>query len=88
MNLYGRMVQAGQWRDYAIDSFSDRVVFSVFRRASEMPLYRIEKQPKLAAKQGQYSVISASGQILKRGRELPQVLRILERKLLKLVDTD
>ena len=88
MNLYGRMVQAGQWRDYAIDSFSDRVVFSVYRRASEMPLYRIEKQPKLAAKQGQYSVISASGQILKRGRELPQVLRILERKLLKLVDTD
>lgn len=86
MNLYGRMVQAGEWRDYAIDSLSDRAVFSIFRRASEMPLYRIEKQPKFAAKQGQYAIISASGQILKRGRDLHQVLRILERKLLKLVD--
>lgn len=86
MNIYGRMVQAGEWRDYAIDMLPDRVVFAIFRRASEMPIYRIEKQPKLANRQGQYAVLGAAGQVLKRGRELPQVLRVLERKLLKLVD--
>lgn len=86
MNIYGRMVQAGEWRDYAIDTLPDRVVFAIFRRTSEMPVYRIEKQPRLANRQGQYAVLGAAGQVLKRGRELPQVLRVLERKLLKLVD--
>lgn len=85
LHLYGRMVQAGEWRDYAIDGLRDQAIFSVFRRASEMPVYRIEKQPRLAAKQGQYAVLGASGQVLKRGQDLPQVLRVLERKLLKLL---
>ncbi len=64
LNLYGRMVAAGEWRDYAIDFLRDRAVFSVFRRASEVPIYRIEKDPRLSRKQGAYSVISASGMIL------------------------
>lgn len=85
LSLYGRMVSAGEWRDYAIDFLKERAVFSVFRRTSEMPLYTIEKLPRLRAKQGQYAVIAAGGQILKRGHELPQVLRILERKLLKAI---
>ncbi len=88
LHLYGRMVQAGEWRDYAIDGLSDRAIFSVFRRASEMPVYCIEKQPKLATRQGQYAITGSGGQILKRGRELPQVLRVLERKLLKIVERD
>ena len=86
LHLYGRMVQAGEWRDYAIDGLKDQAVFSAFRRASEMPAYCIGKQPKLAGRQGQYAVTGSGGQILKRGRELPQVLRVLERKLLKLVE--
>lgn len=84
LNLYGRMVQAGEWRDYAIDGLGDRAVFSVFRRASEMPVCRIEKQPALAQRQGQYVITGSGGQVLKRGRELAQVLRVLERKLLKI----
>jgi hypothetical protein len=83
LSIYGRMVAAGEWRDYAIDFLDDRAVFSVFRRTSEMPLYRIEKNPKLRGRQGQYSVIDATGHVLKRGHELAQVLRILERKLIK-----
>src|ERR1043165_8435899 len=67
LNLYGRMVADGEWRDYAIDFLKDRAVFSVFRRASEVPIYRIEKDPRLARKQGMYSVISATGLILRRG---------------------
>ncbi len=86
LHLYGRMVQAGEWRDYAIDGLKDQAIFSAFRRASEMPAYCIAKQPKLAGRQGQYAVTGSGGQILKRGRELPQVLRVLERKLLKLVE--
>src|SRR4029434_3552996 len=64
--LYGRKVAAGEWRDYAIDFLKDRAVFSVFRRSSEVPLYRIEKDPRLGRKQGAYSVISATGLIVKR----------------------
>src|SRR2546430_10248361 len=79
--LYGRKVAAGEWRDYAIDFLKDRAVFSVFRRASEMPIYRIEKNPKLARRQGAYSVISATGLILKRGHELDPVLRALDKSL-------
>ena len=82
LSIYGRMVAAGEWRDYAIDFLDDRAVFSVFRRTSEMPLYRIEKNPKLRNRQGQYSVIAATGHVLKRGHDLVQVLRVLERKLI------
>ena len=83
LNLYGRMVAAGEWRDYALDFLEDVAVFSIFRRASEMPLFRIEKRPRLRAKQGQYSVIAAGGLILKRGHELVQVLKVFDKKLLK-----
>ncbi|MBR1207766.1 MULTISPECIES: DUF2794 domain-containing protein [Bradyrhizobium] len=81
LNLYGRMVADGEWRDYAIDFLKDRAVFSVFRRASEIPIYRIEKDPRLARKQGMYSVISATGLILRRGHELERVLFVIDRKL-------
>ena len=81
LNLYGRMVADGEWRDYAIDFLKDRAVFSVFRRASEVPLYRIEKDPRLVRKQGMYSVISATGLILRRGHELDRVLLVIDRKL-------
>ena len=83
LNLYGRMVAAGEWRDYAIDFLSDVACFSVFRRASEMALFRIEKRPRLRNRQGQFAVIESSGHVLKRGHDLAQVLRIFDRKLLK-----
>lgn len=79
--LYGRKVAAGEWRDYAIDFGRERAVFSAFRRASEVPLYRIEKCPKLARRQGAYSVVTATGLILKRGNELSRVLGVLEKRL-------
>ena len=81
LDLYGRKVAAGEWRDYAIDFLKDRAVFSVFRRASEMPIYRIEKDPRLARRQGAYSVVSITGLILKRGHELDRVLRVLDKSL-------
>jgi Protein of unknown function (DUF2794) len=81
LNLYGRMVADGEWRDYAIDFLKDRAVFSVFRRACEVPIYRIEKDPRLSRKQGMYSVISATGLILRRGHELDRVLLSIDRKL-------
>ncbi len=81
LGLYGRKVAEGEWRDYAIDFLKDRAVFSVFRRASEIPIYRIEKNPRLARRQGAYSVISATGLILKRGHELDRVLRVLDASL-------
>lgn len=86
LSLYGRMVAAGEWRDYAIDWLKEAAVFSVFRRSSEHPLYRIEKCPRLKAKQGAYSVIASTGLVLKRGHDLRQVLKILERRLFKLVE--
>jgi hypothetical protein len=73
------MVAAGEWRDYAIDFLRDRAVFSVFRRSSEVPIYRIEKNPKLARRQGAYSVVSATGLIVRRGPELDRVLRVLDK---------
>jgi hypothetical protein len=85
LRLYGRMVASGEWRDYAIDHLADRAVFSVFRRSSEAPLYRIEKNPKAAARQGAYAVIDQGGRILKRGAELARVVAVLEKKP-KLVD--
>ena len=78
LNLYGRMVADGEWRDYAIDFLKDRAVFSVFRRASEIPIYRIEKNPRLSRRQGAYAVISATGLVVKRGHELERVLRVLD----------
>lgn len=86
LNIYGRMVAAGEWRDYAIDWLRDRAVFSIFRRASEMPLYRIEKDPKLRTRQGAYAVVGSGGQILKRGHDLKQVLRLFDAKLIKAVE--
>jgi hypothetical protein len=76
--LYGRKVAAGEWRDYAIDVGREKAVFSVFRRSSECALFRIEKHPRLARKQGAYSVIAATGVILKRGHDLKRVLGVLE----------
>jgi hypothetical protein len=81
LNLYGRQVAAGEWRDYAIDFTRDKAVFSVYRRTSEMPLYRIEKDPRLARRQGAYAVIAASGLILKRGHDLDRVLRAIDKPL-------
>ena len=86
LNVYGYKVADGEWRDYAIDLLKDRAVFSVFRRSTEFPLYRIEKNPKLARRQGAYSVVSATGHILKRGHELQQVLNVFSKRHLALVD--
>jgi hypothetical protein len=80
-NLYVAKVAAGEWRDYALDFTPARAVFSIFRRASEAPLYRIEKNPELARRQGAYAVIAASGLVLRRGHELSRVLRVLDRGL-------
>lgn len=86
LGLYGRMVAAGEWRDYGISCLRDVAVFAIFRRTAEHPLYRIEKRPRLAQKQGQYAVIGMDGQILKRGHDLKTVLRVLERKLIRAID--
>jgi len=86
LSLYGRMVAAGEWRDYGISNLREVAVFSVFKRTAENPLYRIEKRPKLRNKQGMFAVIGTDGQVLKRGHDLQAVLRVLERKLIKSVD--
>lgn len=87
LRIYGQRVAEGEWRDYAIDFQRERAVFSIFKRASEMPVYRVEKDPKLARKQGAYAVLNSNGMILKRGHDLRQVLKVLElRKHLRLVD--
>ena len=80
LNLYGRRVAQGDWRDYAIDFGRDKAEFSIFRRASEVPLYRIVKDPKLARKQGAYAVVTQGGMVLRRGHDLGQVLRVLIKK--------
>ena len=79
-NLYGRRVAEGEWRDYAIDFRSDKAVFSIYRRASEVPLYRVEKDPALARRQGAYAVVTSTGLILKRGPDLARVLQAIDRK--------
>lgn len=81
LSVYGRQVAQGEWRDYALDMTGDKAVFSIFRKSSEVPLYRIEKVPKLARRQGAYSVIAATGLILKRGQDLRRVLSVLDKKL-------
>ena len=86
LDLYGAMVMAGEWRDYAIDFHSDVAVFSVFRRSSEMPIYTIEKRPRLKERQGQYAIVAPGGRILKRGHDLSAVLRTLQVRLLRLVE--
>ena len=86
LSLYGRMVSAGEWRDYALSFLREVAVFSVFRRSAEHPLYRIEKRPRLRNRQGMYAVIGMDGQVLKRGHDLRAVLRILDRKLIRPVD--
>ena len=86
LSLYGRMVSAGEWRDYGISHQREEADFSVFRRTAENPLNRIEKRPKLRGRQGQYAVIGIEGQVLKRGHDLKTVLRVLERKLIRAVE--
>jgi hypothetical protein len=86
LTLYGRQVAAGAWRDYAVDSFPDRCLFSIFRRTSESPLYQVEKAPELARKQGAFCVRGAGGVILKRGHDLAAVLKVIEPKPVRLVD--
>ena len=86
LQLYGRMVAAGEWRDYGMSFLREVAVFSVFRRSAENPLYRIEKRPRLRGKQGLYAVIGMDGQVLRRGHDLPTVLRVLERKLIRPID--
>ncbi|WCR15147.1 DUF2794 domain-containing protein [Paracoccus seriniphilus] len=83
LSLYGRFVAAGEWRDYGMSFLRDAAIFSVFRRATEHPLYRIEKRPKLRNAQGAYAVIGMDGRILKRGHDLAMVLRVLDKKLIR-----
>ena len=86
LTVYGRMVALGEWRDYGLSMLRDMAVFSIFRRTAEFPLYRVEKRPKLRAKQGVYSVVAMDGHILRRGHDLTQVLRVLEAKVIRQVD--
>lgn len=86
LDLYGRMVAAGQWKDYAIDFTRDAASFSAFRRAAERPQARIEKRPALRGKQGMWTLFGEAGQVLKRGHELPGLLSPIERRLLKIVE--
>ena len=88
LSIYGQLVAAGEWRDYAIDMHRDVAIFSVFRRMGETPAYRIEKRPKNAGKQGAYSIVASDGRVLKRGSDLAMTLRIFNRKLMKLADSD
>jgi hypothetical protein len=85
LSLYGRMVAAGEWRDYGIDGLTDAAVFSVFRRSAEAPLYRIEKRPALARRQGAWAVVGQGGHVLRRGHELEQVLRLFDRGRFKVI---
>lgn len=85
LSIYGQMVAAGEWRDYGISCLKEVAIFSIFRRTAEHPLYRIEKRPKFAQRQGQYAVVAMDGQILKRGHDLKIVLRVLEKKLIRVV---
>ncbi len=84
--VYGRFVAAGLWRDYGISMLRDRAVFSIFRRAAEIPLYRVEKTPSMRERQGLYALFGADGQLVKRGHTLRSVLAPLERKLLHALD--
>ncbi|MCF3936409.1 DUF2794 domain-containing protein [Acuticoccus sp. M5D2P5] len=80
LRVYGRMVAAGEWRDYALDHGREQAVFSIYRRMGEVPMFRVTKTPKLARRQGAYAVVSAQGLILKRGHDLETVLRVFDKK--------
>ena len=86
MRLHGRMVAAGEWRDYGMAGLTDYAVFSIFRHAAEAPLYRVEKRPDLARKQGQWAVVGQGGVVLRRGHDLAQVLRVFDKGRFKVVD--
>lgn len=86
LSVYGRKVVEGEWRDYAIGATKEVAIFAVHRRTSEEPLFRIEKRPKLARRQGAYSIVAATGLVLKRGHDLAQVLKVFEKRALRLVD--
>jgi hypothetical protein len=86
LNVYGHLVAQGEWKDYAIDALRDCAVFSIFRRASEVPLYTVVKTPVDSRKQGMYKVVAAGGQILKRGHELVSVLKVFDKKRFRVVD--
>lgn len=86
LSVYGRMVSAGEWRDYGMSFLKDVAIFSIFRRTAEYPIYRIEKRPRLRNRQGLYAVIAMDGRILKRGHDLKTVLRVLERQMIRSVD--
>ena len=86
LDLYGRMVAAGHWRDYALRIDPDVAVFAAFRRHSERPEVRIEKRPALRLKQGAFALIGEHGAVLKRGQELNNILAPLERRLMRLID--
>ena len=88
LDLYGRMVAAGEWRDYAMDFEKSFASFSAFRRAAERPQARIEKRPSLRSKQGMWTLFGEHGQVLKRGHELVNVLAPVERRLVKAIDED
>ena len=83
LSVYGRMVAAGEWRDYGIAALPEVAIFSIFRRTAENPAFRVEKRPKLRARQGQFTVIGEAGQVLRRGADLGMVLRVLERNLIR-----
>lgn len=86
LGVYGRMVALGEWRDYGLSFMQELAVFSIFRRAAEHPIYRVEKRPKLRNRQGMYAVVAQDGQILRRGHDLAAVLKVLEKKTIRPVD--
>jgi hypothetical protein len=86
LDLYGRMVAAGHWKDYAIQLDADAAIFAAFRRSAERPEYRVEKRPALRNRQGMWALVNEAGTILKRGHELGPVLAPVERRLMKLVE--
>lgn len=86
LDVYGRMVAAGHWRDYAIEMGREAAIFSAFRRATERPELRIEKRPALRLRQGMWALIGEAGAVLKRGHDLAPVLAPVERRLIKLVE--
>lgn len=86
LDLYGRMVAAGEWRDYAMDFTRDVAVFAAFRRAAERPQARLEKRPALRSRQGMWTLFGEHGQVLKRGHELAGVLAPMERRLVRAVE--
>ena len=88
LQVYGRMVAKAEWRDYAIGETKNACIFAIFHRTADRPLFKIYKEPRLASKQGAYSVLSQSGRVLKRGKSLSQVLKVFDRKRFQAIDAD